>query len=320
LLALALVALSGPAAAQGETPAFSVNRVECEWLDVAEFTRLLELELTNVAPGVDLPPLTVDLSCAPQSVTIVVRDPEWTQQIERTVPSPDIEGPGRERQVALTVAQFAGALWRLREVAEQKAAELEGAKEPEPEPPPLAPAPTAAQEIPWSLELGGGVRVRALTSAPLLNGYGELSAVLWLLERFGVLALVTAEGTQADRQGGSVSAVAIAGGLGPAGVLADAGRFRLEARLLLAGGYARFEGQATDPSSYRGKSTDGGTAEVRIELAPALELGRVQLALVVQGGYALPVTIAVVRDDDDVSFSGWWVGGGLRVGLGFGAL
>lgn len=325
-LAFAILAISGTAVAQGTAPAFSVNRVECEWLDVDEFTRLLELELTYTGSGVDLPPLTVDLSCGEQGITIIVRDPEWTQQIERTVPSPEVEGPGRERQLALTVAQFAGALWRLREVAEQEAAEQPGPEEPsaEPEPheaqlPPAVFEPTAAVETAWFLELGGGLRGRALESRALLSGYGELSGVLWLAERLGAVALLAVEGARADRQGGTVGAVAVTAGLGLAGLLAEAVRFRLESRLLLTGGYVRFEGQASDPSSYRDASTDGSTGEVRIELAPSLRLGRFQPALVIQAGYALPVTIAVVREDDDVSFSGWWVGGGLRIGLGFGS-
>jgi hypothetical protein len=297
LLVLAAAAFSGTAPAQGTAPVFSVNKVECDWLDEAEFTRLLELELALVGSGEDLPPLSLDLSCGEQWVTIVVRDPEWTQQIERTVPSPEIEGPGRERQIALTVAQFAGALWRLREAEEQEAAEQR-----EPDEPDAGPEPPVAQPP---------------TSSALLSGFGELSAAVWLVERFGVVALLAFEGANADRDGGSVGAVAVTGGLGLAGMLTEVGRFRLESRLLLAGGYARFEGRADDPSSHADGSTDGGAGEVRVELAPSLELGRLQLALVVQGGYALPVTIAVVRADDDVSLAGWWVGAGLRIGVGF---
>lgn len=323
VLVLAAVAISEPATAQRAAPIFSVNRVECEWLDEGEFTRLLELELALVGGGEDLPPLTVDLSCGEQGVTIVVRDPEWTQQIERTVPSPEIEGPGRERQIALTVAQFAGALWRLRETAEQEAAEQqepqEQAEPPVAQPPPATPEPTDSAGVAWFLEFGGGLRGRALSSSALLSGFGELSGAVWLADRIGVVALLAVEGANADREGGRVGAVAVTAGLGLAGLLADVGRFRLESRLLLAGGYARFEGHADDPSSYRDRSTDGGAGEVRVELAPSLVIGRFQPALVIQGGYALPVTIAIVREDDDVSFSGWWVGAGLRIGVEFGS-
>jgi hypothetical protein len=319
-LGLAAVAFSAAAAAQGAAPVFSVNKVECDWLDRSELTRLLELELALVGTGEDLPPLTVDLVCTEQGVTIVVRDPEWTQQIERTVPSPEIEGPGRERQIALTVAQFAGALWRLREAEEQETARAKEPEEPIAEPAPTAePPPPETTEtdeqpgLPWSLELGGGIRGRALSPRPLVTGYGEVGGVVWLIDRVGVAALIAVEGTRADRAGGHVGAVAVSAGMGLAGLLAEAERFRLEARLVLAGGYARFEGHADDPTSHRDESTGGGAGEVRIEIDPALVLGRFHAALVVQAGYALPVTIAVVREDDDVSFSGWWIGAGLRV-------
>jgi hypothetical protein len=323
-LVLAVVAFAGATAAQGHAPVFSVNKVECEWLDEVEFTRLLGLELSLVGRGEDLPPLTLDLSCGEQGVTIVVRDPEWTQQIERTVPSPRIEGPGRERQIALTVAQFAGALWRLREAEEQEAEVAQKPKAeadevpPKPEADEVSPEAEADEDgVPWFLELGGGLRGRALSRGAVASGFGELSGTAWLVERFGVVALIGVEGTNVDRKGGSVGALAFTAGLGLAGLLAEAGRFRLESRLLLAGGYVRFEGRADDPSSHRDGTTDGGAGEVRLELAPSLTLGRLQLALVVQGGYALPVTIAVVREDDDVSLAGWWVGGGLRIGIGF---
>jgi len=317
---------AGPASAQGKAPAFSISSVECDWLDRAELTRLLELELELSVSDEDVPPLTLDLSCGEGEVTIVVRDPERTQQIERTVPAPEIEGPGRERQIALTVAQFAGALWRLREAEAQEAAQQEKpalpgpVPEPEPAPPP-APVPPETPDraagMRWLLELGGGLRGRALEAAPLLTGFGELSGVAWLAERVGVLALIAVEGADAKRAGGSIGALAFGAGLGLAGSLARWGRFGLEARLLLVGGYARFEGRAADPTRYRDGSTDGGTGEVRLELDPSIELGRFQLALAIQAGYALPVTIAVVRGDDDVSLSGWWVGAGLRVGVSF---
>jgi hypothetical protein len=165
----------------------------------------------------------------------------------------------------------------------------------------------------WSLELGGGVRGRTLEHRPLLSGYGELSAATWLIERVGLVALLALEGGNADRDGGSVGALAFSAGLGLAGSVVEVGRFGLETRLLLAGGYARFEGRADDPESYTDGTTDGGTGEVRVEIDPSLDFGRFRLSLVVQFGYALPVTIAVVRGDDDVSLSGWWVGAGLRV-------
>jgi hypothetical protein len=286
---LVLLTLPQVVSAQGKAPPFSVNRVECEWLDRAEFTRLLELELAHT-DAQDLPPLTVDLACGEQGVTIIVRDPEWTQQIERTVPSPAIEGPGKERQVALTVAQFAGALWRLREAEEQEAAEqhpeptvAEPATEP-PASPPGTTAPPAGSGMSWSTEIGGGLRGRSLDTTPLLTGYGELSGAAWLVERVGIVALLDVEGGSADREGGSVSAVAISAGLGIAGLLLDTERFRLETRLLLAGGYARFAGHADDPSSHTDGTTDGGAGEVRGEIAPAIELGSFQIALAAQAG------------------------------------
>ena len=318
-IALAIAVTSGAALAQGRTPAFSLSRVECDWLDQAELTRLLELELANAGGGEDLPPLTVDLSCGAQGVTIIVRDPEWTQQIERTVPTPETEGPGRERQIALTVAQFAGALWRLREVEEQEAAEQQEPEEqvveteapPEPRPPETP--PPGAEDVDWLLEIGGGIRGRSLSHAALATGYGEASGAVWLIERVGVVGAIAVAGTSVDRDGGSVGGIGVTCGLGIAGLLTEVGRFRLETRLLLAGGYARFEGRADDSSTHTDGVTDGGTGEVRVEIDPTLALGSFRLALVVQGGYALPVTIAVVREDDDVSFTGWWIGAGLRL-------
>jgi hypothetical protein len=307
-------ATAGAAAAEGRVQPFPLSIQGCAHLDGEEIKRLLYLELASVENVEDMPQLSIELFCDETNVIVIVFNPERTQKIERTVPAPKVQDEGAERQIALIIAQFAGALWRLRE---ENPPPVVAPTTPEPPTPPPEPEPEAADQVRLDLEIGGGIRARALgSSKPLVGGYGEIDFVYRFSKRIALVAAIDVEGSSVDRLGGEVGALAITAGLGISGLLVIVHRFQLDARVLLLGGYARIEGRARDPEAFVDRVSAGGAGEARIEVAPTLLLGRTTIGLCLEGGYGLPVVVAEVRDDDDVSFGGWWVGGGVRIGFG----
>ncbi len=307
-------ASAGTAAAEGRVQPFPLSIQECAHLDGEEIKRLLYLELASVENVENLPPLSIELFCDETSVIVNVFNPERTQKIQRTVPAPEKMDEGEERQIALIIAQFAGALWRLRE---DNPPPVVAPTAPEPPTPPPEPEPEAADQIRLDLEIGGGIRARTLgSSKPLVGGYGEIDFVYRFSKRVALVAAIDVEGSSVDRLGGEVGTLAVTAGLGISGLLVITQRFQLDARFLFLGGYARLEGRARDPETFTDKVSAGGAGEARIEVAPTLLLGRTTIGLCFQGGYGLPVVVAEVRDDNDVTFGGWWVGVGVRIGFG----
>ena len=307
-------ASAGAVAAEGRVQPFPLSIQECEHLDGEEIKRLLYLELASVENVENLPPLSIELFCNETSVIVNVFNPERTQKIQRTVPAPEKLDEGEERQIALIIAQFAGALWRLRE---DNPPPVVAPAAPEPPANPPEPQPEATDQVRLDLEIGGGIRARALGSGKaLVGGYGEIDFVYRFSKRVALVAAIDVEGSNVDRLGGEVGALAVTAGLGISGLLVIVHRFQLDARVLLMGGYARIEGHARDSEAFVERVSAGGAGEARIEVAPTLLLGRTTIGLCLQGGYGLPVVVAQVRDDDDVTFGGWWVGAGVRIGFG----
>ncbi len=316
LLLCLVFATTGVAAAEGRVQPFPLSIQECEHLDGEEIKRLLYLELASVENIENLPPLSIELFCDETSVIVNVFNPERTQKIQRTVPAPEKMDEGEERQIALIIAQFAGALWRLEEENPPPVV-VPTAPDPPVKPTEPEPEPEATNQIRLDLEIGGGIRARTLgSSKTLVGGYGEIDFVYRFSERVALVAAIDVEGSNVDRLGGEVGALAITAGLGISGLLVMTDRFQLDARFLFLGGYARLEGRARDSEAFTDNVSAGGAGEARIEVAPTLLLGRTTIGLCLQGGYGLPVVVAQVRDDDDVSFGGWWVGVGVRIGFG----
>ncbi len=323
-IVLAFLCPASPVSARGAGPPFVIGSMECERLDAEELTRILVLELSSVENVDELPPLAIEISCDDDNVVVAVTDREKTQKIERTVPAPGNIDSGRERQIALTIAQFAGALWRLRVEEASTPPELDRP----PEPPLVKPTesaveisreqPAQTKPVKAAIEIGGGMRARSLGSkSPLLSGYGEIFVAFQMGERLALVAALGGEGSRVDRKGGEVGAFALTAGLGISGLLVNRCHFLFDARLLLMGGYARFEGRATDSLAYDEGVSAGGVGEVRAELVPTILFGSVSLGLCLGGGYGLKVVVARIRDDEDVTFGGWWAGAGLRLGFGF---
>ena len=307
-------ATTGAVAAEGRVQPFPLSIQECEHLDGEEIKRLLYLELASVENVENLPPLSIELFCNETSVIVNVFNPERTQKIQRTVPAPEKLDEGEERQIALIIAQFAGALWRLRE---DNPPPVVAPAAPEPPAPPPEPQPEATDQVRLDLEIGGGIRARALGGGKaLVGGYGEIDFVYRFSKRVALVAAIDVEGSNVDRLGGEVGALAVTAGLGISGLLVIVHRFQLDARVLLMGGYARIEGRARDPEAFAERVSAGGAGEARIEVAPTLLLGRTTIGRCLQGGYGLPVVVEQVRDEDDVTFGGWWVGACVRIGFG----
>jgi len=299
-----------------------VTTAGCPDLDAAEIQRLVELELIST-PGVgkEVPPAQIELVCAVTSVTIVIRNPDWSVRIERQVPPPVGEEGGRERQLAITIAQFAAALWRTPEPSPPLSVTIE------PEPAPASTAPAASQVTAtyrpsppehqrYGIEAWGSARFRALErAAPLVTGRATLAGTGWLDPRFGILGLLAFEGGVVDRTGGEVAGYGTFAGVGLVyRLLAPRAWLSVDAVARLEGGYVWIEGRPGD-DGYLGRSTRGFAGDAVLGLAPALHFGAFALSLAAEGGYGIPAVVATVRDDSEVSFGGWWVGVGLRLGV-----
>lgn len=320
LLGLALLGAPVASAAQA-VPELKVTAIECPDLDAAEIQRLVELELV-ATPGMgdEVPPAQIELLCTSTSVTIAIRDPDWTVHIERQVPPPTGAEGGWERQLAITIAQFAAALWR----APERAGPPQSPPGPPAEPAPAAPATPAisAGYTPvhrghqrFGVEARGELCFRALERpAPLATGRAVLAGTGWIDERIGVGAQLAFEGGLADRAGGEVAGFGAFGGLGLVyRLLAPRAWFSLDVLARLEGGYVWIDGRPED-DGYVGRRARGFGGGAGVGLAPTLHIGYLALALAAEGGYGIPAVVATVRGDDSVSFGGWWAGIGLRIG------
>jgi len=111
-LVAALALASARAAAPDDTrDSVDVDAERCAAIDPDEVQRLLALELVAVTQEIRVgPPLHVELACTGTTLTIAVFDPLTGKQLQRDLPMPAPD-QGRERVIALAIAQLFAASW-----------------------------------------------------------------------------------------------------------------------------------------------------------------------------------------------------------------
>lgn len=314
LLALVL-AHAEPSASEEQ---IEVVARECGMLDAAEVTRLLRIELLAVTQEIRSgPPLEVELRCASPTMTIAVSDPLTGKRLARDVPLPADE-PGRERVVALAIAQLFAASWLELLLPSEPATPIAPVQ---PQPPPERAAVEAARTVatkrvrPRSIAFafGGVVRGRALEAAPLLTGGGEIDVRGW----FGDAAIVFRVGLEAGsarRPQGTVRALAVIGSVGAAGRVHLGDRWDLGGLVLVGGGVTRLRGDPSQPGVQAGGIV-GGTGQLLVGGGPRLRLGRIALELDAELGGMLRTPQGDVDGERTVTLGGLFVGGALRLAI-----
>jgi hypothetical protein len=320
LLALAEAAADESPADTESDPAVVIDASGCAAIDPDEVQRLLALELDAVTQEIRVgPPLRVELECTGTQLTIAVSDPLTGKQLKRDVPMPPPD-QGRERVIALAIAQLFAASWL----------ELLLPTPPEPDVP--APTPVrgtspaavrAAREVAETrvrrpvrrieLAIGASGRAHALEAAPWGTGAGEVEVRGW----FGpvaVLGRVTAMGGAAQRDQGHVSAVAVLGGLGLGFLVPARGRWRFGGSLVISAGWARLHG-VSDRAGVRTAVVQSATGGLELGVGPRVVLGRVVLELDGLIGGMLRPPEGIVADGSSVTLGGLVAGGTFRVAV-----
>jgi hypothetical protein len=294
----------------------------CGRLDAHEVARLLHIELLAVTEAIRSgPPLQVELACTVPTMAIAVADPLTGKRLSREVPMPADE-PGRDRVVALAIAQLFAASWLellMPPPPPPEQAAPTGPPEPEPEPE----AVEAARELAYgrvrvrprslAFALAPVVRGRSLQRDALLTGGGELDLRAW----FGNAAVVVRTGVEAGaarRKHGDVRALAILLGIGAAGRVALSRRWQLGGAAIASGGVARLRGtpsQAGVPSD----SVTALTGQLALGAGPRLRLPPVAIELDLELGGMLRAPEGLVSGERSVSLGGLWAGAALRVAI-----
>lgn len=321
-----LLLATGPARA--DPPSRVAVQIEhCGDLNPAEVGRLLDIELATVTAEIRSgPPLTVQLGCQDDRLTITVLDPITRKRLARDIPAPRDE-PGRERVVALAISQLFAASWL----------ELLTATEPPPrvesdtDPPPDATAVEAARRVAeqrtgphaepdrsaprreLELLVGTGIRGRALQGAGhLAAARTELRLRGWLSSRVGLLAVLGWDFGQSTRRLGRVRGHVVTAGGGLAWGVRP-GRTGIGGHVSVAGGWARVRGVPREPSVPAGANA-GFTGEVALGVGPRIRYGRLRLDLDAELGAMLPAPVGLVDQGPPMSMGGMWAGVLLRLG------
>lgn len=301
-------------------PAVVVDAGRCAAIDPDEVQHLLALELDAVTQEIRVgPPLRVELSCTSTQLTIAVSDPLTGKKLQRDVPMPPPD-QGRERVIALAIAQLFAASWL--ELL------LPSPLEPDvPAPTPVrgtSPAAVrAAREVAETrvrrpsrrleLAIGASGRAHALEATPWGTGAGDVEVRGW----FGPVAVVgriTAMGGAAQREFGHVRAVAVLGGLGLGFLVPARGRWRFGGSLVISAGWARLRG-VSDRAGVRTAVAQTATGSLELGVGPRVVLGRVVLELDADVGGMLRPPEGVVADGASVTLGGLVAGGTFRVAV-----
>ncbi len=336
MVAMGIAAIAMMGLLAGAQPALTSPRVvvqaeDCTGLVDAEVARLLDIELAMVTTEIrEGPPLTVELHCEPERMTIAVIDPLTRKRLARDVPLPARE-PGRERVVALAISQLFAASWL----------ELLTAVEPPPPPPdvPVVPPDTSAIEAarrvaqqrtdanaepepgPPERELevlvGVGGRGRAL-SGPGRLGAARLELLFrgWFRPGLGVVGHLGYDIGQRSRRLGVVRGQAVTAGGGLAwGWRPDRLRARvgLGGHVLVAGGWARVRGIPRE-AEVASASVSGLTGELGAGIGPRIRYGRLRFDLDAEVGVTSRSPLGQVQDGPEMTLGGLWAGVTLRLG------
>lgn len=319
MLALAAAPVEDDAAARDSV---IVDASRCSAIDPAEVQRLLALELVAVTQEIRVgPPLSVDLACSEDELTIEVSDPLTGKRLQRDLPMPAPD-EGRERVIALAIAQLFAASWLELLLPSQPETDT-----PPPEPDPgtgraaveaarqhVEPAVLGRRRI--ELAVGAGGRGHALESAPWGTGVGEIDLRGW----FGAVAVMgrfTVLGGRAARELGDVRAIAVLAGLGFGFRVPARGRWRFGGTVVISAGWAQLRA-VSERATVTSTTIQSATGSLGLSLGPRVVLGRserVVLELDGELGGMLRPPEGLVEDDRAVTLGGLWAGGMFRVAV-----
>jgi hypothetical protein len=300
-----------------------VDASRCTSIDATEVQRLLALELVAVTQEIRVgPPLSVDLACPDATLTIEVSDPLTGKRLERDLPMPAAD-EGRERVIALAIAQLFAASWL----------ELLLPSEPDTDTPPPKPDPGTGKpaveaarkhveplvqgpERRIEIVAGLGGRGHSLESTPWGIGVGEVDVRGWF-GAVAVLGRITALGGAAQRELGEVRSVAVLAGLGVGFRVPTRGRWRFGGAVVVSAGWARLRA-VSERADVPSGSTQSATGALGLGMGPRVLLGRsrrVVLELDAEIGGMLRAPEGLVDDDRAVTLGGLWAGGMFRVAV-----
>jgi hypothetical protein len=273
-----------------------VLKRSCHQLDAQEVERLMAIELGGEA---EVESLIIILICEGQTLRILAKRSAESEALERSVAL--VDSHLKERLIALTVSQLV--------TRAPKTAHSPPLAAPPPE---ISPSSSTDRRVAaLSLCLSGGVKPHAVFTLP--TGYVSIRSGIWFTDSVALLWLVSLEGGRFERELGSVKALSGLAGLGAAWRFASYRFFKVELMGAALMGYTRLEG---DPDPDSGGGTIGGIAgEFVIGVSPVVITGRFLLALDLKSGYTLENPVGTVDDYSPVTLGGFWLGGGLRLGI-----
>jgi hypothetical protein len=295
----------------------AVDARGCTGLDVHETERLLSIELLSVAKerGQAEPP-AVQLVCDGELVRIEVRDPITDKRLEREIPAPRPDEPGRERVLALAASQLFLTSWLELLLPEQPEASR-------PRPAVRAQERKAAEQMArgailpsssrWEITAAGAAHLRDLHQT-FIAWQPSLRAAFAFGEHFRVLGQAGFEFGQASRLRGKVDASSGLAGFGLGWRVGVHRKVGLEAAVVASTVYVHLEGQASQ-LAVEDTSASGLGAEIALSVGPTLSAGALRGGLEAQAGWLLPSVTARVSQERAVELSGPWIGAALRVGL-----
>jgi hypothetical protein len=320
-LTIAIATLAGALHGPPDSP-LRVTAPTCPALDAAEVQRLVVIELMAVTQEIrEGPPLRVELGCTAHDLLITVTDPLTAKTLERSVPAPRDE-PGRERVVALAIAQLFAASWL--ELLLPVAAEDEEVIVLEPEVGVPRQAVSAATEFAdekvtpafrprTELAAGVGVRGRAIEAVPFAAAHVDVEVRGWFSRTVGVLARVGFDYGNANRTAGQVRGMAVLAGGGLAWRWRPREYVGLGGSATLAGGWARVAGRPSG-GDVRGATNQGGTGQLAAGIGPRVFARRFRLDFDAEVGGMLRTPEGLVVGGPSVTMGGLWVGAALRLG------
>lgn len=298
----------------------------CPDLDLAELSRLLELELRDVSDAFEheSDPVVL-LGCRPSGeLRIEIRDPVTDKSVARTVTMPDPEG--RERALAIAISQLFLTSWLELLLPEDEAPEAPGetaaeerarnAVAPSFEPAVRQAPVTRAAPDASSFDLGIDLGARVSFANDTL-GAGTLALHGWLELGSGVLVglRVAGELARASRTRGDVEIWALSFGGGAGWRTPELGPFSLATHLVLSALAVSLQGRTSGEAVPGVKS--GVAFEVMGELVPSVRFDRFRLGLALGLGGVVLSPSGVVAREDPVDLDGLRLSAALRASFGW---
>jgi hypothetical protein len=290
LLACALAFPVRPAQAQPDT--LVLETADCPDLRLSELQRLLHLELGAVSQG-EVPSLHVSLRCTAEGLLqIGIDDPVGRRRLDRTVPAPAMDAPGRERTIALVTTQLLYGTWR--DLFVPRIAAPPRPARPRPPLPPRAPR--------WSFGLEGGASLRHLADPVVLPELGgRLGARLG--QQWSASLVAAVQWTKVSRQAGDVRTLLplVRVALEPRFTLLRG--LALGPSIALSGGFLRLSGTPSGPT-YAGATRTGLLGEIGGGFALWIRIGAAELSFFFGAGLARTTLVGAVSDGPEVDLQG----------------